>query len=243
MKKSQVTMSTPAPVSGPSISSEELTVLRKLDSIKYNDRTKDRIKQVLNVQERKVLVGLIKRKLVSPFKKAGEQTYKYGIAKSIYNQFLYGQRKTETKQQQPMQQKTVTIQLSQIEVKRPEPKKWEKALGGSHTYLDDLEENGFLVVANQAEASLISVELEQSIRTGQVIGTRAFNKKYYITLKAFVNRNAPRVFKALGTKNVNVSEISKETEIPEEGCRAILYMLSENGEVTEIKRDVFKAVI
>ncbi|MFI5412879.1 MAG: hypothetical protein ACHQX1_03225, partial [Candidatus Micrarchaeales archaeon] len=221
------------------ISNDELAVLKKLDSIKYGERTKERLKQALNANEKKILVNLIKRKLVSPFKKAGEQTFKYGIAKSVYNQYLFGKRELskDKPQQKPV---SAVVQLQPIIVPRqPEAKKWEKDLNASHTYLDMLEQNGFLVVVNQTEASTISTELEQSIRTGQVIGTRAFNKKYYITLKAFVNKNAARVFKAIGTKNMSVTDISKAIGIDEEGIRAILYILAEQGEVTEVRRDIF----
>ena len=105
-----------------------------------------------------------------------------------------------------------------------------------------LETAGFLVVANQAEASAVSAELEESIRRGLVIGTRAFNKKYYIALKSFVARSAPGILKAMGDKAMRIEEISKDTGIDEDGIRAVLYMLAEQGEVTETKRDIFKAV-
>jgi bifunctional DNA-binding transcriptional regulator/antitoxin component of YhaV-PrlF toxin-antitoxin module len=224
------------------INAEELIVLKKLDSIKYSDRTKEKLKQALSANEKKVLVGLVKRKLVSPFKKAGDQVSKFGIAKSVYNQYLFGQREP-SKDRQP--QKPVTIQIPQMvapQMREQEPKRWEQKLNESHIYLDMLEQNGFLVVANQAEAGAISTELEQSIRTGQVVGTRAFNKKYYITLKSFVSKNAQKLFKAMGTKSTSVSDISKATGIEEEGIRGILYILAEQGEVTETRRDIFRVV-
>jgi transcription initiation factor IIE alpha subunit len=37
-----------------------------------------------------------------------------------------------------------------------------------------------------------------------------------------------------------VEEMSKETGIEEDGIRAILYIMSESGEVTEQRRDIFK---
>ncbi len=231
--------------SAPTITGEELAVLKKLDSIRYGDRTKDRLKQALTPMEKKVLVGLIKKKYVEPYKKAGEQAFKYGIPKKIYDAFLMGTR--EKGRTQVQQQQNVVVQVP-VATTRPtqliqrEPKKWEKALSEGNAYLDLLETNGFLVVANQTEASAISSELEASIRTGQVIGTRAFNKKYYIALRAFVSRNSQRVLKAIGTKPTSVDEIAKTTEIDPDGVRAILYIMAENGDVAEAKRDVFRAV-
>ncbi len=212
-----------------SISDAELAVLRKLDTIKYNDRTAEKLKQVLNENERKILKDLIAKKFVSPFKKAGEQKSRYGIAKGVYDQFLFGKRQ----QQQPAQAPPVA---------QVAPKAWEKKLAENATHMQLLETSGFLVIANQAEASAVSAELEESIRRGLVVGTRAFNKKYYITLKSFVNKNAAKVVKAIGPKGTGVAEISKVTGIDEEGVRAILYMLAESGEVSEARRDLFKLV-
>ena len=215
------------------VSDEELRVLKKLDTIKYNDRTAEKLKQVLNDNERKVLRELIAKEFVTPFKRVGEQKSKYGITKSVYDQFLFGKRQ----QQQPVPQTPVA------EAQEQKPKAWEKkVVSASGGYLNMLETAGFLVVANQAEASAVSAELEESIRRGLVIGTRAFNKKYYIALKSFVARSAPGILKAMGDKAMRIEEISKDTGIDEDGIRAVLYMLAEQGEVTETKRDIFKAV-
>ena len=226
-----------------SITSEELAVLKKLDSIRYGDRTKEKLKQVLNADERKVLAAMMKKKYVEPFKKPGEQQYKYGITKSIYNAFLYGKRGGQdmvpaTAAAQPIKAVTpaATAQAA------AQPKVWERKLAENQGYLKMLEANGFLVVSNQAEASSVSAELEESIRRGLVIGTRAFNRKYYIALKSFVSRSAPAILKAMGDRTIRVEEISKETGLEEDGIRAVLYMLAEQGEVTETKRDIFKAV-
>ncbi len=229
----------------PAISAEELAVLKKLDSIRYGDRTKERLKQALNQGEKKVLVNLIKKKYVEPYKKAGEQSFKYGISKRIYDAFLMGKREKSRATAQQQQEVVVQVPVTAARPVQPaqrEPKKWEKTLSEGNAYLDLLESNGFLVVANQTEASSISSELEASIRTGQVIGTRAFNKKYYIALRAFVSRNSQKVLKAIGTKATSVDEIARTTEIDPDGVRAILYIMAENGDVAESRRDVFRMV-
>ena len=217
-----------------SISDEELAVLKKLDMIKYNDRTAEKLKQVLNADERKTLKGLIEKKFVSPFKKAGEQKSRYGIAKNVYDQFLFGKRQLK----QGVQVKSIVPPA----VPQAAPRAWEKKLAENASHMEMLEANGFLVIANQAEASAVSAELEESIRRGLVVGTRAFNKKYYITLKSFVGKNATKVIKEIGPKGTTVTDISQATGIDEEGVRAILYILAENGEVSEARRDLFKLV-
>ena len=102
-----------------------------------------------------------------------------------------------------------------------------------------LEKNGFLVAPTEAEAGKVSLALEQSIRHGQVLGTRAFNKKFYIVLRKYFDRFAPQILKKLRDRNYKVADLAKELKTEEEGLRAILYLLSENGDVSEKKRDIF----
>lgn len=222
----------------PQVSAEELAVLKKLDTIKYTDRTKDRLSKDLSAAEKKTLHGLIKKRFVLPFKKQGEQQFRYSIPKDIYDALLMGKR--------PRVQDAQATEQRHPEPQTMQPtrriKKWEASLNEGGASMDLLEQNGYLVVATEAEAGALSQSLEESIRHGTVIGTRAFNKKYYIAMKAFIAKNSPGVIKVIGTKKATVKEISDETGIDEDGIRAILYVLAEQGDVTEVKRDTFKAI-
>ncbi len=222
---------------GITVDSKELAILQKLDTLRYNDRTKDKVNAMLSPDERQTLQLLLKKKFVSLFKKASEQEFKYGIAKNIYDMFLYGKR-----------QKTGGVQPSAVmpasSSKPIEPpvrqKQWEQKLGGSSAYTSLLETKGFVVLQNEADASSLSAALEDSIRRGLVLGTRAFNKKFYIATRNFINQNAPKIMGALGDKGRDVEGLSKDTGVEEDGIRAILYIMSESGDVTEVRRDIFK---
>ncbi len=211
---------------------EELAVLKKLNTVMFKDRTKDRLQQMLNKSEKRIVQDLIKKNIMFAFKKEGEKHFRYGISRETYETFLRGKG---TVMQRPQ------LQAAKNEAESPQ-KRWEKQLGGGDAYMDLLESNGFLVLANQSEASALSAALEESIRRGIVIGTRAFNKKYYIVLKAFVNKNSQRIVKAMGQKGATVEEMAKETGVGEDGIRAVLYMMAESGDVTEVKRDFFRPV-
>jgi len=160
---------------------------------------------------------------------------RYGIAKSVFEPVPVWKRRAGAAGQAPQA-------AAAPETRAPPPKAWEKKLSEGAGHMQLLEANGFLVVANQAEAAAISAELEESIRRGLVVGTRAFNKKYYITLKSFVSKNSSKVVKSIGPRGTSVSDISRATGIDDEGVRAILYMLAENGDVSEARRDFFKLV-
>jgi hypothetical protein len=225
-----------------SLEAGELTVLKKLDTLKYNDRTNVKVASMLNGDEKAVLQTLIKKGMVVPFKKAGEKEVKYSIQKSVYDMFLYRNKKPE-QQSAPVAITSAPRAKVVQSVSKPAPKAWEQKIAptGSEAYMEQLESKGFLVLGNEAEASLVSTALEDSIRHGLVVGTRAFNKKFYIGLRGFINKYATKILKVIDQKGMNVEDIAKETGIEEDGCRTILYFLSESGDVTEVRRDIFRA--
>jgi hypothetical protein len=107
------------------------------------------------------------------------------------------------------------------------------------SYIKSLEENGFLVVQTEAEAGGVSLALETSIRRGQVLGTRSFNKKFYIVTRQFFDMHNPAIAKAMREGLSKVDDIARKAEMSEDATRAVLYLLAENGDVREKRRDHF----
>ena len=229
------------------IDAKELSLLQKLDTMRYNDRTKDKVNAMLSQEERQILMNLLKKKFVGLFKKATEQEYKYGIAKNIYDTFLYGKRPKTTAPQAAGQGPAaaraavpVVPASSTKVVEAPKPKQWEQKLSSGSAYTSLLESKGFVVLQTEADASSLSAAMEESIRRGLVLGTRAFNRRFYIATRSFIGKNAPIIMGVISEKAKSVDEISKETGIEEDGIRAVLYIMSESGDVTEMRRDIFK---
>ncbi len=220
-------VSAPAPVPQPIvqrgndyISNEELAVLKKLDTVRYPQRTMEKINEILGSQEKALLQQLIKKKAVSPFKKGSVELY--GISKSVYDKFLMRKKPSPEAKPSP-----VKIQLSgHIE-------------GPYAKYIKQLEEQGFLVVQTEAEAGGISLALEQSIRHGKVLGTRAFNRKFYIVTRPFFDLHNPGITKAMREGMSKVGEIASAADVNEDAARAILYLLAESGDVREKRKDSF----
>ncbi|MGI0100569.1 MAG: hypothetical protein ACREBH_02520 [Candidatus Micrarchaeaceae archaeon] len=224
---------------GISLEPAELALLKKLDTLKYNDRTNVKVASIINSDEKDVLQALLKKGIVVPFRKGNDKESRYSIQKRFYDTFLYRNRSPEPAMQV---QKAKAQQVSTVPQKTQQ-KAWEHMLASSDSaaYMEILESKGFLVLNNEVEASVVSAALEDSIRQGLVVGTRAFNKKFYICLRGFINRNAAKVLKAIDQKSVGVSDITGETGIEEDGVRTILYVLSESGDVTEVRRDIFRS--
>ncbi len=217
----------------PALTAMEIQVLKKMDTLRYNERTKEKVNALLNPDERKVLADMLKKRFVTLFKKQGDADFKYSIPKTIYDSFLM--RKKAVVEKKAAEEKP---QARPVEQK---PKRWEQTIKAENAYLTGLEANGYLVIGSETEASAASAALEESVRRGIVVGIRSFNKKFYIATKAFITKSLPKIGKMIGPKGTSVSEISKETGIDEDGVRAVLYIMADNGDVTEIRKDIFKA--
>ncbi len=226
----------------PQIDEAELQVLKKLDTMRYSDRTAAKIGSILSSSEKETLQLLLKKKIVTPFKKEGEKELKFGIDRLVYDNYLY----RKGKMAQPIAAAPVVSSIkakpSQKFQPAPQPARaWERMSGDSNSYLSMLEAKGYIVLANEAEAAMVSSALEDSIRHGLVLGTRAFNKKFYIGLRGYINKNAAKILKLIDQKSMSISDIANETSVDEDGVRTILYVLSESGDVIEVKKDIFRS--
>ncbi len=208
----------------------ELNVLKKLDTLRYDDRTEENVKKKLSDGELDVLKSLIAKKAVELYESKKSGTQVYSISKDVYDKFLM-RKKPQGQPEQPLQASQPAEQHALQALK-------ESAPGNEN--VKKLEEDGFVVLPTEAEASSLSLALEESIRQGYVLGTRAFNKKFYIMLRPFFEKYSGKIIESLRNGKSNVEEIASSVGISEDAARAILYLLAENGDVSERKRDQFE---
>ncbi len=202
-------------------SDDEIAVLKKIDTIRYQNRTQENTLKILNEGEKKTLQRLMSDGFLARFKGQDGKEH-FSIPKNIYDRFLM--RKKPVAKGEPY---NFSVPVA--------PRQQQSDSEG----IAALEKNGFIVLQTEAEAGKISLDLEQSIRRGQVLGTRAFNKKFYIVLRQYFDRYSQPILKKLREKSCRASDLAKEIPMSEDGARSILYLLSENGDVSEKKRDVF----
>ncbi len=222
-----------------SVNQAELAVLKKLDTMRYSDRTVSKVNSVLSPGEKETLQSLIKRRIVNPFKKEGEKELKYGIGKEVYDNFLYRKGKMEQPTNAASTSAKSKVQIRPQVSVQAASRAWEQKLD-NNAYTEMLEAKGYLVLSNEADAAMVSGSLEESIRHGLILGTRAFNKKFYIGLRGYINKNASKILKLIDQRSMGITDIAKETGIDEDGVRTILYVLSESGDVTEVRKDIFR---
>ncbi len=211
------------PQQGAEPSQEEIAVLKKLDTVRYGKRDRATVSALLTGREKEILKKLEDSRMVTLFWNGKENKELYGISRGIYDRFLM--RKKERPQQQGQQRQRYRILVSSGAENDEEIKA--------------LEENGFVVLLTEAEAARLSLALEESVRRGIVIGTRAFNKKFYIVAREFFNRNLSGIIKTLRSGDRRVQDLASEMGISDDAAKACLSLLAESGEVREKKRDLF----
>jgi hypothetical protein len=213
------------------ISPDEIAVLKKLDTFRYTERTTTNVAKILGDPEKRLLEGLIKKQSVMLFKDKKDSVY--SISKDVYDRFL-------------MRKKAFIVPAAPaakpVESTKSQVIPYKKLAGMQNENIERLEKDGFLVLSTESEASAVSLALEDSVRHGLVLGTRAFNKKFYIILRDFFNNNSGKVLKSLREGPKSVEELEKDTGMDGDAIRAMLYLLAEQGDASERRRDVFALV-
>ncbi len=202
------------------LSQDEIAVLKKLDTLRYDQRTPANVERLLSQTERETLRQLLKKKAVTLFRSDKAGTAVYSIGKSVYDRFLMRKRQPQ----------------APVET-RPSPLRIRGNMDDEN--IKKLEKEGYIVLQTETEAAAVSAALEESIRHGQVFGTRAFNRKFYIMLRSFLEKYSAQVAKELRSGDKRVPEIADRVKVDENGVRAILYYMAEIGDVSEKKRDLF----
>ena len=147
-------------------SSEELSVLKKIDTIRYENRTQENTLKILSEPEKKVMQRLLSSSTVVQFKGKDGKDH-YSIPKCIYDRFLM--RKKPISKEEPH---------NFIVPKAPKEPQDEN--------VSELQSKGIIVLQTEAEASKVSLLLEQSIRHGQVLGTRSFSTAWTMSLSHII---------------------------------------------------------
>ncbi|MCX8195240.1 MAG: hypothetical protein N3G22_04010 [Candidatus Micrarchaeota archaeon] len=197
----------------PQLSEEEISLLRKLSLIKFENRTPAEVSQTLSSNEKKVLERLIERKLVEVFKGG-----KYSQS-GVYN----------------LSDKAFSI-AKEYSLKKKEEEQQTKIPPSSPEHLQKF---GWMVLETEAEARNFGNNFAAKVRSGEVMGQRGFDKRFYFVTKGFLESKEKEVLSAVGKSEKSTDEIARQVGIEPDGCLALLVHLCESGEVMEKKRGLF----
>jgi len=106
---------------------------------------------------------------------------------------------------------------------------------------DIFKGQGYLIVNNNMEAKLLSEKLKGEMKSGDVMGIKGFDSRFYVVKKEYYERASAKILSIL-KESMNTDTIAKKCELDADGCKAVLQLLSENGDVIEQKKGMYLAV-
>ena len=99
----------------------------------------------------------------------------------------------------------------------------------------------YLILNNEVEARQLSVSIAQKIKSGEVIGVRGFDKRFYIVSRDYLNKTKSIIKEAVGN-GADLNSIVSHSKLPLDACLAMLVVLKEEGELIEKKTDFYEVV-
>lgn len=198
-------------------------LLKKLRDLEPKDRVEDKLEKSLDSEELLVLRKLLKKGLVSKYKKAG------------YNKAVYVPKKSALEEFKSLD---VTEVLGEVMDSRK-----QGTDSGEKSEADlELEREGVIVLENDGLAREFSARRTESIKAGEIKGLRGFDKLFYIIDCSVYNKLKPRILKALSERDESIEVLAGKLGISVKLARAALEFLKEEGEAIEKKKGVFKSV-
>ena len=196
------------------LSGKEKEVVRRLLSVRFEKRTPAEVAKLLSKEEKETLESLSKKRLVEVFH--GGKYEKDGV----YNvsDFAFNAVREPSSNGGAVSPAPIAMPASSPE---------------------HLEKHGWMVLETDAEARSFGNAFPEKVKSGEVRGMRAFDRKYYFIKKSFAEEWERKVQLALGKSDKTAEELAGELGMAPEGCRALLIHLCESGEAMEKRRGKF----
>jgi hypothetical protein len=191
---------------------KERLLLQKLAAIRFERRTPSEVGKALSKEEKATLDSLMAKGLVSLLR---GRRYNDG---GVYNISDYGYAATRAAPLPP-----------------PAPAN-EKPLPLSSP--EHLERKGWMIVEGEAEARNFAAAFPDKMKSGEVRGTRGFDKRYYFVRSHFLLSMEKKALAAL-EKDRTDEELAAELRVEPECARALLAHLCESGDALEKQRGRF----
>ncbi|VVC71654.1 Uncharacterised protein [uncultured archaeon] len=113
----------------------------------------------------------------------------------------------------------------------------------SLSWEEHLVKYGYVVIENEGEAREASARLEKELREGTVLGTRGFDKKYYVAQKGFYGEWGLKVRKLLKEAGPSgIDAVAGKLSMSEVAARVELELMREQGELIEKKKGLYALV-
>jgi len=218
------------------LSDAERSVLKKLLSIRFENRTPDHVASALSKDEGVVLKELEAKGFVNVFRGTKYKDGVYNISDGIYP-ILSGSAQGEHKEERPSENAANQRAPSQYPNAHPANGSLQR-ISGSIAILNN---QGYLVINDRNEERSLSEALAPRMKSGSVLGVMGFDGKLYIVTRDYFSK-AESLIRPILKEDMTVDSIAGSCRIDPDGARAVLRIMAENGDVIERRKGVFAPV-
>lgn len=198
-------------------SNDEIVILKKLSSIKFNERTPENVDKLFNSQEKQLLERVLKKGFASLFKGRKYKNGVYSIPENVYP-LLRGEK-----------------------IEQKEKPKAEKKESNQDPIKSALRKNGYVIIKDQGEAKMLSERLKGEMKSKSIIGIKGFDDVFYLVTKEFIENKGSIVLEFL-VKEADVKTIATNCKMETDEVHALLNHLAESGDIIEKKKGLYIAV-
>jgi hypothetical protein len=192
----------------------EKKVLKRLLSIKFQNRTPAYVNNVLSPEEKDVLKQLEEKKFINVFRGRKYPQGVYNINDKIYAT-LYGKKTVGGKPAQAAPQK-------------------------KENPADTLDKKGYAVGTSQDLKGIIDKN-KTAIKSGRIKGLKGFDGRFYIARMDYISKMSSPIIKQLD-KEKSIDEIAENLKVEPDAVRTVLHILAEAGDVIEKRKGVYAAI-
>lgn len=117
--------------------------------------------------------------------------------------------------------------------------KGEKPEEEAGTAEEQLEKNGYAIVDDARDAEALCKKFEREIRGGELIGTRGFDKRFYIGKRSWFTGLFEKIRQSMKKGANSIDGVSKELRISEPACAVALEIMKDRGDVIEKRKGCY----
>ncbi|MEM4359510.1 MAG: hypothetical protein QXT45_03195 [Candidatus Bilamarchaeaceae archaeon] len=209
----------------------EKRVLKRLLSIRFQNRTPAYVERVLSQEEKETLKELEKKAFINLFKSKKYPNGVYNINDKIYG-LLYG--KEVLKKETAGAKHDVQNRIEAAATSNTGKKEIKKEM------VDPLEQHGYVIGTSKDLQEIINRH-KNEIKAGQIKGLKGFDGKFYIAKTDYFEMMSPLILKQLD-KERNIEEIAANLRVEPDAVRTVLHILAEAGDVIEKRKGVYAAI-
>jgi hypothetical protein len=200
------------------ITPAERGVLKNLLAIRFEKRTPAYVTKEFSEGDMLVLRELERKGFVNVFRGEKYKEGVYNIRDSIY----------------PL--------LSASGVARVAPGTAPESAPSNYSGVSNLlNTRGFIIINDKNEARSLSEQLASEMKSGAVVGVKGFDGKFYAVTRAYFTKAQATIASVL-KEPMDSDSIAAAAKLEPEGCRAVLRLMAENGDLIEKKRGIFAAI-